>query len=100
MDSDFDIKIEIQKTLMSIKDITLKIKNELNIINELAKKDGQLHKAVVDASETLSTVAKDMNIDVKNVLNNEAENESQFNVRDILSSAAFQEKILTCLNKM
>ncbi|KOX79839.1 hypothetical protein WN51_11450 [Melipona quadrifasciata] len=100
MDSDFDIKIEIQKTLMSIKDITLKIKNELNIINELAKRDGQLHKAVVDASETLSTVAKDMNIDVENVLNNEAENESQFNVRDILSSAAFQEKILTCLNKM
>lgn len=100
MDSDFDIKVEIQKTLISIKDMTLKIKNELNIINELAKKDGQLHKAVVDASETLSTVAKDMNIDVENVLNNEAENESQFSVRDILSSAAFQEKILTCLNKM
>ncbi|KAK9301246.1 hypothetical protein QLX08_006327 [Tetragonisca angustula] len=101
MDSDFDIKIEIQKTLMSIKDITLKIKNELNIINELAKKDGQLHTAVIDASKTLTTVAKDMDIDVENVLsNNEGENESQFNVRNILSSAAFQEKILTCLNNM
>lgn len=65
------------------------------------KKDGQLHISVVDANKTLITVAKDMDIDVENVLNNnEDENESEFNVRDILSSAVFQEKILTCLNNM
>ncbi|XP_033357240.1 uncharacterized protein LOC117237415 [Bombus vosnesenskii] len=102
MDSgDIDVKVEIQKTLISLNEITLKIKNELNIINDLVKKDGQLHTAVVDANKTLTVVAQDMGINVKNILSNEkSENESQFNLRDIISSAAFQEKILACLNNM
>lgn len=76
-------------------------KNELNIINDLLKKNGQLHTAVIDANKTLTVVAQDMGINVENILSNEkSENESQFNLRDIISSAAFQEKILACLNNM
>ncbi|XP_017761437.1 PREDICTED: uncharacterized protein LOC108551700 [Eufriesea mexicana] len=96
-----DIKIEIQKTLFSINGMTSKIKNELNVINDLVKKNGQLHTAVVDANEILTTVAKNMDIDVKNVLSdNENGNTLQFNLRNAVSSADFQEKILTCLNNM
>ncbi|KAG6798294.1 hypothetical protein HZU73_06448 [Apis mellifera caucasica] len=97
---EIDIKIEIQKTLISINNTTLKIKNELDIINDLVKKNGQLHIAVIDANKTLTTIAQNMDININNILNNdESESELQFNLNN-LSSAAFKEKLLEYSNNM
>lgn len=96
-----EIKLEIQKTLISIHEMTLKIKNELDTINGLINKDGQLYAAVVDANKTLTTTAKTMDINVENILSNDdSENELQFNLGNMLSAASLQEKISACLNKM
>ncbi|CAK9814687.1 hypothetical protein ANTPLA_LOCUS8301 [Anthophora plagiata] len=96
-----EIKIEIQKTLISINNVSMKIKNELDTIKELVKTHGQLHTAMFDAKEILTTVALKMNINVDDILQNvDNENELEVNLKNVLSAADFQEKILTCLNKM
>lgn len=72
----------------------------MDIINDLIKKNGQLHIAVIDANKTLTTIAQNMDINVKNILSNdENESELQFNLNN-LSSSAFKEKLLACLNNM
>ncbi|XP_034176416.1 uncharacterized protein LOC117602467 [Osmia lignaria lignaria] len=98
--SETTIKAEIQKTLLSINDTTNKIKSELNAINVLTKKNGQLHIAVTEANEILIKVAKDMNISkIENFLNDDKEdNEAVLHFGNVFSSSAFQEKILQCLN--
>ena len=94
------IKAEIQKTLLSINDTTHQIKSELDAINVLTKKNGQLHIAVNNANEILTKVAKDMNISkIENLLNDDEEdNEALPHFGNVFSSSAFQEKILQCLN--
>ncbi|KOC66091.1 hypothetical protein WH47_00984 [Habropoda laboriosa] len=75
-------------------------KNELDIINELVKTHGQLHTAVIDVNEVLTTVAQNMKINVNSVLQNvDNENELEVNLRNVLSAADFQEKIFACLNR-
>lgn len=71
----------------------------MDTINDLLKNNGQLHTAIVDAKKTLTITAENMDINVESVLSNsEDENGLQFNLRNAISSAAFQEKILSCLN--
>ncbi|KZC06970.1 PREDICTED: uncharacterized protein LOC107195241 [Dufourea novaeangliae] len=96
-----DITVEIHQTLLSINRLTLKIKNELGVINELIKENGQLSAAVTNANETLTAAAEGMGINVEDVLhNNEEENEFQVDLKSCLSSAEFQKKITACLNNM
>ena len=100
-DKESDVKVEIQKTLMSINQLTLKIKNELGEINELIRENGQLHTAVINANKTLTTVAETMHVDVKNVLSNNEEGDNlPTNLKNPLSSAAFQERIIACLSNI
>ncbi|XP_029048849.1 uncharacterized protein LOC114878802 [Osmia bicornis bicornis] len=98
--SETTIKAEIRKTLLSINDTTHKIKSELDAINVLTKKNGQLHIGVTHANEVLTKVAKDMNISkIENLLNDDEEdNEALPHFGNVFSSSAFQEKILQCLN--
>lgn len=93
-----DVKVEIQRTLMSINQLTLKIKNELGVINELLKENGQLHTAVINANKTLTTVAQTMDVDVENVLSNNEEEDNLTNIKNPLFSVAFQERIIACLS--
>ena len=98
-----DVKVEIQRTLRSINQLTLKIKNELGVINELLKENGQLHTAVINANKTLTTVAQTMDVDVENVLSNNEEEDNltnlkQTNLKNPLSSVAFQQRIIACLS--
>lgn len=76
-------------------------KNELGVINELIKENGQLHTAVINANKTLTAVAQTMDVDVENVLsNNEEEDNLQTNLKNPLSSAAFQKRIIACLSNI
>ncbi|CAL7940460.1 unnamed protein product [Xylocopa violacea] len=92
---------EIQITLIAISEISLKIKNELNLLNSLLQKDGPLQTAVINAIAKLIAVAQKLNIDVEDILsNNESENKLQSNFRSIMSSVSLQEKLSNCLNNM
>ncbi|XP_017888325.1 uncharacterized protein LOC108629891 [Ceratina calcarata] len=98
-----NMKVEIQKALISIYNLTSNIKSELEMINDYTRRDGQLRTAVLQANETLSTVARDANIDVKSVLcddDNDDDDETQSDSRNSLSSAMFQQNILALLNDM
>lgn len=101
-----NLKIEIQKTLISIYNLTSNIKSELEVIKDYTRKDGQLRTAILEANETLTAVAQDANIDIKRILNSNKddneneESESQPNLRSILTPIEYEEKILSLLNDM
>ncbi|XP_078047300.1 uncharacterized protein LOC144475357 [Augochlora pura] len=97
-DKDLYIKIEIQKTLFSIQQLTSNIKDELGSINEFVNELG----VTVDTTiENLTTVAKDMGINVEEVLSDGNEdNESLSNLRNLQNSKELQEKIMAYLDNM
>ncbi|XP_032663107.1 uncharacterized protein LOC116840455 [Odontomachus brunneus] len=64
-----DVDVKIQKTLVAINDITLKIKKELELIEELVKENGHLHTAVNTANETLSRKVEKMGINLEQIMN-------------------------------
>lgn len=75
-------------------------KNELDAINILTKKNGQLHIAVTDANKVLIKVVKDMKMSkIEDLLKDDNEdNEVVSHFENVLSSSAFEEKIVQCLN--
>lgn len=99
--SNSNVKIEIKKTLISINDTARKIKNELDTINGLIGKSGQFDTAITNANKTLITAAENMNINLESILNdNQVNNETTSDLRNVLSASTFQEKILQCLNNI
>ncbi|XP_020290215.1 uncharacterized protein LOC109857869 [Pseudomyrmex gracilis] len=66
-ESEADIEMKIHKTLYSINDITVKIKKELEMINEFVKKDGHLHTVAKAANEVLSKKAQEMGLNVAEI---------------------------------
>ncbi|XP_076752751.1 uncharacterized protein LOC143424516 [Xylocopa sonorina] len=96
-----DTEREIRKTLLAISEVSLKIKNELNLLNNLLQQDGPLQTAVINVVAKLTAVAQRLKINVEDILsNNENENKLQSNFRSIVSSACLQEKLSKCLNNM
>ncbi|XP_011312267.1 uncharacterized protein [Fopius arisanus] len=53
-----DVKIQIQKILISINDITEKIKQEMGMINEMVKAKGHLTLTIDEANDMLAKIAK------------------------------------------
>lgn len=72
-DSQANVDIKIQNTLISINDITQKIKKELDMINELVKESGQLHIAVEAANQTLSKKVQEMGMNVGQIISESKE---------------------------
>ncbi|XP_025162423.1 uncharacterized protein LOC105189079 isoform X2 [Harpegnathos saltator] len=64
-----DVGIKIHDTLMAINDITLKIKKELELIEELVKENGHLYTAITTANETLSWKVQKMGLNVEHIMN-------------------------------
>ncbi|XP_076375247.1 uncharacterized protein LOC117229725 [Megalopta genalis] len=96
-DEDLHIKIEIQKTLFTIQQLTSNIKNELGVINEFVN---QLGITVDNTIEKMTTVAEDMGINVEVLCNGNEENESLLNLRNLQNSTELQEKIMAYLDNM
>ncbi|XP_076291841.1 uncharacterized protein LOC143214534 [Lasioglossum baleicum] len=96
-DADAHVKIEIQKTLFSIKQLTSNIKNELGVINEFVK---QLGITVDSTNKTLTSVAVDMGLHVEEDASNGTDNEFHLNLRNSQNSAELQEKITAYLNNV
>lgn len=63
-----EIQIEIQKTLISINDITMKINGEMKMINETIKENGQYDAALTETKEKLMRHAQDLGLDVNDIL--------------------------------
>lgn len=102
MKSDKDIELEIQKTLMSIYELTLNINNELEVINSYTKKDGNLRTAVLGANEKLTAAAINAKIDVTKILpdnqNENQNNESRYDLVNGRLTEIFHRKIMSVLN--
>ncbi|XP_076647886.1 uncharacterized protein LOC143356248 [Halictus rubicundus] len=97
-DKDLDVKIEIQKTLFSIKQLTSNIKDELGVINGFVK---QLGITVDSANKTLTTIAEDMGLNVEESESNGTEvNEFHLDLTNSQNSAELQEKIMAYLNNV
>ncbi|KAL0118096.1 hypothetical protein PUN28_009043 [Cardiocondyla obscurior] len=93
-DLDTDIEIRVQKTLLSINDISLKIKKELRMIEELVKENGHLHTVVDVANQKLSKKAQDMDMNVANIINeSKRDDRLQLNLLDDVTSTTTTEKL-------
>ncbi|XP_012536448.1 uncharacterized protein LOC105836745 [Monomorium pharaonis] len=78
MESDreeIDISINIQRTLTSINDVCLKIKKELQMIDELVKENGHLHTVVNTANQILSKKVQEMGMNVAEVISESERND-------------------------
>lgn len=64
-----DVGTRIQETLVSINDVTLKIKQELEVIEGLVKENGHLHTVVGTANEILSKKVQEMGMNVADIMN-------------------------------
>ncbi|XP_011707552.1 PREDICTED: uncharacterized protein LOC105462560 [Wasmannia auropunctata] len=67
-ESQTDVEIKIQRTLISINDVSLKIKKELERIDELTKENGQLRTVVNAANQTLARKVEEMGMNVAEVI--------------------------------
>ncbi|EGI68947.1 PREDICTED: uncharacterized protein LOC105154990 [Acromyrmex echinatior] len=79
------VEIQIQKTLISIHGVSLKIKKELEMIKELTKENGHLRTVVNAANQTLSKKVQKMGVNVAEIIH-----ESERNNRlesDLLNSS-------------
>lgn len=94
---DARVKIEIQKTLFSIRQLTLNIKDELRSINEFIQ---QLGTTVDSTNETLTTVVQELggSSRIEEAASNETDNEFHLNSQNSQNYADFQEKIAAYLN--
>lgn len=63
-----DVGMGIQETLVSINDITLSIKKELELIGELLKENGHLFKEVDTANQILSKKVQEMGMNVPDII--------------------------------
>ncbi|XP_018050130.1 PREDICTED: uncharacterized protein LOC108688395 isoform X1 [Atta colombica] len=79
------VEIQIQKILISIHGVSLKIKKELEMIKELTKENGHLGTVINTANQTLSKKVKKMGMNVTEIIH-----ESERNNRlesDLLNSS-------------
>lgn len=74
-ESQTDVEIKIQRTLISINDVSLKIKKELERIDELTKENGQLRTVVNAANQTLARKVEEMGMNVAEVIAESEPNE-------------------------
>ncbi|KAL6259840.1 hypothetical protein P5V15_009750 [Pogonomyrmex californicus] len=80
-ESEADINSGIQRTLISINDITLKIKKELNMIDVLVKENGLLQTVVGTANETLSKKVHEMGMNVAEIIDEGRRNDRNLALR-------------------
>ncbi|KAG7198714.1 hypothetical protein KM043_001705 [Ampulex compressa] len=92
-----EVTVELQKMLICINNVALKIRRELSIINELVKENGQLFMAVEGANQSLSTVATGMGINLSTLT--ESEKGLQLNLPEPLTSMSVTEQILSCIDE-
>ncbi|XP_014486211.1 PREDICTED: uncharacterized protein LOC106750389 [Dinoponera quadriceps] len=83
--TDNEIGINIQNTLLAINDVTVKIKKELELIEELVSKNGHLLTAVKTANLTLSKKAQEMGVNVEDVNIMESAGKLQQDLLDVTS---------------
>ncbi|KMQ93997.1 hybrid sensor and regulator protein [Lasius niger] len=91
-----EIDVRITETLVSINDVTLKIKKELEIIEGFVKENGHLHTVVGTANEILSKKAQEMGLNVADIINeSEHKSRSEFeaNLLDPMTSTIVTEKL-------
>lgn len=93
-DSEIDIRIRVQRALISVHDVTLKIKRELGIIKTLVEENGQLHTAVNMANETLSEMVQKMGINMEEIISESERNARLESNLDSITSAMVTEKLL------
>jgi len=74
-DSETDIGIQIERTLKSINDVSLKIKKELEMIDELVKESGHLHTIVNIANQSLSKKVQEMGMNVAEIISESERND-------------------------
>ncbi|XP_018371486.1 PREDICTED: uncharacterized protein LOC108766594 [Trachymyrmex cornetzi] len=68
------VETQIQKTLISIYGVSLKIKKELEVIKELTKENGHLRTIVNAANQTLSEKVQKMGVNVVNIIHESKHN--------------------------
>ncbi|KYN00157.1 PREDICTED: uncharacterized protein LOC108776142 [Cyphomyrmex costatus] len=85
-DTSPSIEIQIQNTLISIDNMSRKIKKELNIIKELVKENGHLCTVVSTTNETLSMQVQNMGMNVTEIINESKRNRLESILPDITST--------------
>ncbi|KAL6438545.1 hypothetical protein ACFW04_004545 [Cataglyphis niger] len=89
-----DIGMRIQETLVSINDVTLKIKKELEIIEGLVKENGHLHTIVDTANHILSKKVQEMGMNVADIINeSKHKNRLEANLLDPITSTIVAEQL-------
>ncbi|XP_071636823.1 uncharacterized protein [Temnothorax longispinosus] len=76
-DSETDVGITIQRTLISINDVSLKIKKELELIKEFVKENGHLHAVVNTANQALAMQAQEMGMNIEEIITDSERNDSR-----------------------
>ncbi|TGZ52762.1 Uncharacterized protein DBV15_02482 [Temnothorax longispinosus] len=74
-DSETDVGITIQRTLISINDVSLKIKKELELIKEFVKENGHLHAVVNTANQALAMQAQEMGMNIEEIITDSERND-------------------------
>ncbi|KYQ59673.1 hypothetical protein ALC60_01339 [Trachymyrmex zeteki] len=94
------IEIQIQKTLISIDDVSLKIKKELEVIKELTEENGHLRTVINATNQTLSKKVQKIGVNVVEIIreNKRNLNNLESNLLDSITSTNVTEK-LDQLNK-
>ncbi|KAH0953067.1 hypothetical protein HN011_002299 [Eciton burchellii] len=86
--------MKIQDKLISINDVTLKIRKELELIEELVKENGQLRTTIDTANETLSGKVSEMGLDVAKIVS-ESRGKLESDLLSSITAAAITEKLLS-----
>ncbi|XP_077259975.1 uncharacterized protein LOC143896200 [Temnothorax americanus] len=74
-DSETDVGITIQRTLISINDVSLKIKKELELIKEFVKENGHLHAVVNAANQALAMQVQEMGMNIEKIISDSERND-------------------------
>ncbi|XP_011876556.1 PREDICTED: uncharacterized protein LOC105566828 [Vollenhovia emeryi] len=87
VEPEIDVKKNIQQTLFSIRDVTLKITKELDMIGEIVKDNGDLQVVVAAANRALAEKTKELHLNMLEIIN-ESEREDRV-APDLLNSTTF-----------
>lgn len=92
--NEIDIGINVQQTLISINDVCLEIKKELEMINKLVRENGHLHTVVNTANQTLSEKVQEIGMNVAEIISKIERNDRlDLNLLGPITSSTVTEKL-------